>query len=77
MFYLDNAKIEYHKSITKGEDVRFVINNQVIDYLKEFDFFNKINIKSIIDESIIVNKKDLKNGEYFSILKNENAINYL
>ena len=84
MFYLDNAKIEfqkyiieYHSSIAKGEDVQFVINKEVIDYLKEFDLFNQIAIKSVMGESIIVNEKDLKNGKYFSIHKNENTINYV
>lgn len=84
MFYLDNAKkefqkniIEYHSSIAKGEDVQFVINKEVIDYLKEFDLFNQIAIKSVMGESIIVNEKDLKNGKYFSIHKNENTINYI
>jgi len=82
MFYLDNAKrqfqkciTEYHRCISKGEDVRFVINKKVIDYLKEFDLLYQSNIKFIMGDSIIVNEKDLKNGEYFSILKNENTIN--
>jgi len=84
MFYLDNAKrefqkciIEYHSSIAKGEDVQFVINKEVIDYLKEFNGFYQIEIKSIMGESIIVTEKELKNGKYFSILKNENTINYV
>jgi len=76
MFYLDRAKrqfqkyiIEYHRSIAKGEDVKFVINKKVIDYLKEFDSFYQINIKFIMGESTIVDEKYLKNREYFSILK--------
>lgn len=84
MFYLDDAKIEFQKysieyqcSIAKGEDVQFVINKEVIDYLNEFDLFYQIAIKSILGESIIVNKTDIKNGKYFSILKNENTINYV
>jgi|GEM_PF-904473 len=84
MFYLDRAKrqfqkyiIEYHRSIAKGEDVKFVINKKVIDYLKEFDSFYQINIKFIMGESTIVDEKYLKNREYFSILKNENTINYV
>jgi len=84
MFYLDNAKrefqkciIEYHSSIAKGEDVQFVINEEVIYYLKEFNGFYQIEIKSIMGESIIVTEKELKNGKYFSILKNENTINYV
>ena len=84
MFYLDKAKkefqkyiIEYQSSIAKGEDVQFVINKEVIDYLKEFDLFYQTAIKSIIGESIIVDKTDLKNGKYFSILKNENTINFV
>ena len=90
MFYLDKAKLEfqkyiikYHSSIAKGEDVQFVINKEVIDYIKEFDLFYQTAIKSVIDESIIVNEVDLKNGKYlnngkyFSILKNENTINFV
>ena len=84
MFYLDNAKrefqkyiIKYHSSIAKGEDVQFVINKEVIDYLKQFNLFYQTAIKSIMGESIIVNEKDLKNGKYFSIIKNENTINYV
>lgn len=83
MFYLDKAKrqfqkcvIEYQKSIAKGEDVKFVINKEVINYLKEFDSFYQINIRSFIGDSIIANENDLNNGEYFSILKNKDTINY-
>lgn len=83
MFYLDNAKkefekyiTEYHRSKAKGEDVQFVINKEVIEYLREFNLFYQTAIKSIMGDSIIVNEKDLKNGKYFSILKNENTINY-
>ena len=84
MFYIDIAKrefqkysIEYRSSIAKGEDVQFLINKEVIDYLKEFNLFYQIDIKSIMGESIIVTEKELKNGKYFSILKNENTINYV
>jgi len=84
MFYLDKAKrqfdkyiIEYHRAIAKGEDVKFVINRKVIDYLKEFDLFYQINIKFIMGEGTIVNENDLKNEEYFSILKNKNTINHV
>ena len=83
MFYLDDAKIEfqkyiieYHRAIAKGEDVQFVINKEVIDYLKQFNLFYQSAIKSIMADSFIVKEKDLKNGKYFSILKNENTINY-
>lgn len=84
MFYLDNAIkefrkyiIEYHSSIAKGEDVQFVINKEIIDYLKEFNLFYQTAIKSIMSDSIIVNEKEIKEGKYFSILKNENSINYI
>lgn len=76
MFNLDNAKrefkkyiIEYHKSIAKGEDVKFVISKKVIENFENLGLFFKANINSVTNESIIVNENELKHGEYFEILK--------
>jgi len=49
--------------------VKFVISKKVIEYFEEFNLFDKIKQDLVIAESLVVNENDLKNGEYFEILK--------